>query len=188
MLIAGLDDACIGREYRTRTDLHATERALVAAVAPLCGNSARGGFHQEPDLTAVGRVRLPPYDDPAAPGTVAALASINDAVEAHVRDARVSWEQERGAEPMSSAAFESALEYARVTRLVAGGVSHVRVAKDVPQEEFRSEDGRLGYFGERSGPGPAMTRTVLRAIYDAGQEVEDEAEVERHAAGAFFDY
>lgn len=52
---------------------------------------------------------------------------------------------------MSDPAFQSALDSARITHLVAGGVSHVRVAKDVTQEEFTTEDRRLGYFGSVQG-------------------------------------
>lgn len=180
-----MNAACVGLEYRGRTDLQATERAFVAAVAPLCGNSARGGFHHEPDLSGIGRVTLPLYDDPTAPATVAALDRINHAVEEHIRDAKTFWEDARGAPPMSGAAFECALRYTRVTHLVAGGVGHVRVARDVPQEEFHGDDERLGYFGAHAGPGPSVTRAVLRAVVDAGQE-EDVAE--RQATGAFFDY
>lgn len=64
---------------------------------------------------------------------------------------------------MSEAAFQSALDSARITHLVAGGVSHVRVAKDVTQEEFTTEDRRMGYFGEHAGPGPSLSRTVVRS-------------------------
>lgn len=87
-LTAGLDSPCAGRDYRTRSDLHATERALIAAVAPLCGNSARGGFHHEPELAHFGTVKLPAFDDPNDPATIQALQRINADVEEHLRDAR----------------------------------------------------------------------------------------------------
>lgn len=80
LLTTRRESACAGLEYRARPDLHATERALIAAVAPLCGNSARGGFRHQPELS--------PFDDPHAPATIKALERINDEVEEHLRDAK----------------------------------------------------------------------------------------------------
>lgn len=53
------------------------------------GNSARGGFHHEPDLSQYGKVDLPPFDDPDEPATVDALAQINTKVQEHLRDTRL---------------------------------------------------------------------------------------------------
>lgn len=142
--MTGLTATCTGRDYRGRTDLHATERALISSVAPLCGNSARGGYRHEPDLSVYGKVEFPAYDDPASPSTTASLEKLNADIETLLRDDKDYWEGERGVEPISKAASEGALTSARVTRLVAGGVSHLRVAKDVTEEAFRSDDGRLG--------------------------------------------
>lgn len=92
----------------------------------------------------------------------------------------------REAEKSSDCAFESALEAARVTQLVAGGVSHVYVGKDVTQEVFRNEDPRLSYFGEHAGPGPTVSRTVVTALLaESHGQVRD---AELLGFGAFFDF
>lgn len=87
---------------------------------------------------------------------------------------------------MSKSAFQSALEAARVTQLVAGGVGHVHVGKDVTVEAFRSEDARLAYFGEHAGPGPTVSRTVVRALLDVPHDEPRDAELV--GFGAFFDF
>lgn len=88
LLMARLEAICAGREYRERTDLQATERALISSIAPLCGNSARGGYRHEPDLASLGSVSLPPFDEPDAT-TAATLERIDENVERHLRDAKV---------------------------------------------------------------------------------------------------
>lgn len=115
------------------------------------------------------------------------MEKLNADIETLLRDDKDYWEGERGVEPMSKAAFESVLTSARVTRLVAGGVSHLRVAKDVTEEAFRSDDGRLGYFGQHAGPGPVVSRAVVRAMYN-GDGADEDQTAENQGFGAFFDY
>lgn len=154
----------------------------MATIAPLMGNSARGGFHHEPDLSQYDKVDLPPFDDPNEPETIDALAKLNTKVQEHLEDSREYWERARGVKPISKAAFDSMVDSALVHGLVRGAVVNVRLGKHIPEEARYGEDRRLAYFGAHCGPGPAISRSIISSLGDTPKD-----DVERHAFGAFVD-
>lgn len=186
--IIGLSAPCSRLDYRLRSDLQATERALVSCLYPACGNSARGGFHQEPDLRPFGTASVVQHDA-ATPDTAAKIETINKEIEQHLHDARRVWEQQTAAR-ISERAFGDAVTAAKVTKLVDGGTGHVRIGKDVPEEEFEGKHTGLSFFGRHRGPGPALTCSVLKALSgketDASDDDHSEAE-ERDVVGPFVD-
>lgn len=111
---------CSPAEHRARIDLQDIERALVAAVFPLCGNSAPGGLHHQPDLSPYEAVPLPRFDV-EDDKTAERLRALNLQINQHHDDARKIWSSV-SRKGISDAAAEDARCNAQVTELYQGGV------------------------------------------------------------------
>lgn len=117
---AGIRVPVSAAEHRARIDLQDIERALVAAVFPLCGNSAPGGLHHQPDLSPYEAVPLPRFDV-EDDKTAERLRALNLQINQHHDDARKIWSSV-SRKGISDAAAEDARRNAQVTELVQGGV------------------------------------------------------------------
>lgn len=168
----GLSFTCTTNQYRRREDLQNIERCLISAIFPLCGNSAPGGYHHQPDLKPFAPVTVPAFD-PVNETTQDKLQALNEKLRRHHEDARRTWAGKPGAR-ISDAAAEAAQRNSQVLGLIQGGVGLVHVAKDITAEAFNADHTRYGYFGEHRGPGPAFTCRLLRHLQQDQLEAEED--------------
>lgn len=147
-------------------------RAHLLSIAPLCGNSARGGLHHQADLTAFKTPAVNAWFQPRSKslGSVYSflneevktnIGKLNRLVERHFSIARDLWNK-RTPGGISDAAFAKAVRYAKVCQMTVGGVPCVRVAKDVTHEAFNNAVENAGFFGQHSGSGPRLQCDIVK--------------------------
>lgn len=84
----------------------------MSSLCPLCGNSPKGWFHQEPDFRIFGKVDPVAYDDDPTAATTEIMRLNND-IERHLHNSRRVWEQHSPSR-ISPRAFNDAIEAAKV--------------------------------------------------------------------------
>lgn len=136
-------------ECRSRLDLQALERALIAVGDPLWLNSAKDGLQHEPDSSF-----FPPSNPITTPPTGGASVQLNVTIERLIRGSAEVWGQ-RSSRRIHPRALNAVADAALVRRTWHDNPHPVWVSasKDITVEEFEFRAPGIDYRGDNAGPG-----------------------------------
>lgn len=152
---------CTALELRQRTDLQASEIAVINSLMSFSLNSAFGGYHHLDTMVEL----TSPSPSPLLTAVPALDAAKTGRIRAHlVAQRRICDSLPASGPKVTDQAVEHIVRQATDLRPIGDYTLSLTVAKDITAEALRATDERVDSFGEEAGPGPAWCLFARRDV------------------------